>query len=49
MTKKKMLNSIKEELSLCKKCKICTSQQVFYAGNPGASPIKTISASGLPA
>ncbi len=36
MTKIKMLNSIKDELKMCNKCRICTSQQVFFTGNPDA-------------
>lgn len=36
MTKTKMLNNIKDELQKCNKCRICTSQQVFFTGNPNA-------------
>lgn len=39
MTKIKTLNSIKDELFACSKCKICTSQQVFFTGNPDAKAV----------
>lgn len=36
MTKIKTLNKIKQEISQCCKCRICTKNHVFFAGNPDA-------------
>lgn len=39
MMKTEMLNNIREELNKCKRCSICTSQQVFFDGNPDAKVV----------